>query len=86
MAAAKTVMGVQGAPYRPPFGSFAGKPVNGKIVGRYTVMGVQGAPFRPPFGSFAGKIIPPAGAQLHAKPFLAWMGGMSHIPGDGIPA
>lgn len=55
--AVKTVMGPAGAPMRPPYGSFAGKPpFTPSRGGHFTVMGPAGAPMRPPYGSFAGKM------------------------------
>lgn len=51
-----TVLGPAGAPMRPPWGSFAGKPYTPPSkTGLFTVLGPAGAPMQPPYASFAGK-------------------------------
>lgn len=54
-----TVLGPGGAPMRPPWGSFAGKPFTGgdskSYTQQFTVLGPAGATMRPPWGSFAGR-------------------------------
>jgi len=47
---AVTVLGPAGAPMRPPYGSFAGKP-QPSVVTIYTVMGPAGSPMRPPYAN-----------------------------------
>jgi hypothetical protein len=66
-----SVMGPGGAPAKPPYGSFAGKPPfipGGRpYTHPFSVMGPAGAPMMPPYGSFANKlpflsvVTPPAG-------------------------
>lgn len=75
--AAVTVLGPGGAPMRPPYGSFAGKPASGGRSGNFTVMGPAGAPMRPPWASFAGKPASSGAAVIpHNLHFFSQMGAL----------